>query len=105
MRPIVRIPHTCRSPDAGRRHIPFAALNATIEAARAGDAGRGFAVVAQEVKQLASQTAKATSEIGGQIAGMHAAAAMIPQNRPLDSLKTLDSTMLRVVIAALVSVI
>jgi hypothetical protein len=39
------------------------ALNATIEAARAGDAGRGFAVVAQEVKALASQTAKATSEI------------------------------------------
>ena len=37
------------------------ALNATIEAARAGDAGRGFAVVAQEVKALASQTAKATS--------------------------------------------
>jgi methyl-accepting chemotaxis protein len=46
------------------------ALNATIEAARAGEAGRGFAVVAQEVKQLASQTAKATSEIGAQIAGM-----------------------------------
>ena len=44
------------------------ALNATIEAARAGDAGKGFAVVASEVKNLATQTAKATEEISGQIA-------------------------------------
>jgi methyl-accepting chemotaxis protein len=44
------------------------ALNATIEAARAGDAGKGFAVVANEVKQLATQTAKATGDITGQIA-------------------------------------
>ena len=43
------------------------ALNATIEAARAGDAGKGFAVVASEVKSLASQTARATEEIGEQI--------------------------------------
>jgi methyl-accepting chemotaxis protein len=39
------------------------ALNATIEAASAGDAGRGFAVVAGEVKELARQTAKATTDI------------------------------------------
>ena len=43
------------------------ALNATIEAARAGNSGRGFAVVANEVKSLATQTAKATGEISAQI--------------------------------------
>jgi methyl-accepting chemotaxis protein len=49
------------------------ALNATIEAARAGEAGRGFAVVAFEAKALAEQTARATGEIGQQIAGIQAA--------------------------------
>jgi methyl-accepting chemotaxis protein len=51
---------------AGRTNL--LALNATIEAARAGEAGKGFAVVASEVKSLASQTARATQEIGQQIA-------------------------------------
>ena len=46
------------------------ALNATIEAARAGEAGKGFAVVANEVKQLATQTARATGDIKGQVTEM-----------------------------------
>jgi methyl-accepting chemotaxis protein len=49
------------------------ALNATIEAARAGDAGKGFAVVANEVKSLASQTAKATGDISAQIGAIQSA--------------------------------
>jgi len=49
------------------------ALNATIEAARAGEAGKGFAVVASEVKSLATQTAKATEEIGGQVSAIQEA--------------------------------
>ncbi|HVI50286.1 MAG TPA: cache domain-containing protein [Candidatus Sulfotelmatobacter sp.] len=46
------------------------ALNATIEAARAGEAGKGFAVVANEVKHLASQTARATGDITSQVSAI-----------------------------------
>jgi methyl-accepting chemotaxis protein len=67
------------------------ALNATIEAARAGESGRGFAVVAQEVKALAAQTAKATGDIGAQIAGMQAAT-----DQSVSAIKEISSTINRV---------
>ncbi len=70
------------------------ALNATIEAARAGETGRGFAVVANEVKDLASQTGRATSEIGAQISDIQrstegSATAIVNIANVIERLKTI----------------
>ncbi len=78
------------------------ALNATIEAARAGEAGRGFAVVAQEVKTLATQTAKATQDISGQIADMQAATEMSVQAIDLIARKINEVEHISMIIASAV---
>jgi methyl-accepting chemotaxis protein len=67
------------------------ALNATIEAARAGDAGKGFAVVAGEVKNLATQTAKATGDIVAQIDSMRQATSGV-----VEAMRNIASTIGRV---------
>lgn len=67
------------------------ALNATIEAARAGEAGKGFAVVASEVKNLATQTSKATEEISAKISDIQAAT-----NQSVSAIGTITQTIGRI---------
>jgi methyl-accepting chemotaxis protein len=67
------------------------ALNATIEAARAGEAGKGFAVVASEVKQLATQTSKATEEISGRINAVQGAT-----DQAVAAIDNVDKTIARI---------
>lgn len=70
------------------------ALNASIEAARAGVSGAGFAVVAQEVKNLATQTAKATDTVTEQISAIQASSEKSRQSsdQMVDTVNRLHAT-------------
>ncbi|MCK5404584.1 MAG: methyl-accepting chemotaxis protein, partial [Desulfobulbaceae bacterium] len=70
------------------------ALNATIEAARAGEAGKGFAVVASEIKDLAQQTAEATTDISGKLKGIQSSTAgsVTGINEIADVIRQVDET-------------
>jgi len=77
------------------------ALNATIEAARAGEAGKGFAVVAQEVKNLAAQSSKATSEISSYVGDIQKVASNTGGaiDRISEIIRNMDSVTQSVVLA------
>ncbi len=55
------------------------ALNATIEAARAGEVGKGFAVVAGEVKSVAGEIARLSSEMDGELRAAFTALSAVGQ--------------------------
>ncbi len=76
------------------------ALNATIEAARAGESGKGFAVVANEVKGLATQTARATEEVRTEVTAVVEAISEVANSLSAMDKKNADLTEIFTSIAA-----
>ncbi|MBU2666276.1 GAF domain-containing protein [Actinoplanes bogorensis] len=66
------INHVVQSIQSIAAQTKLLALNATIEAARAGESGKGFAVVAGEVKELSSETERATTEVSAKVNAIQA---------------------------------
>lgn len=61
------------------RQTDLLALNAAIEAARAGADGRGFAVVAEEVRKLATQSARSATEVAAVVEHVRTAVGEVRQ--------------------------
>ena len=63
------------------RQTMILSFNASIEAARAGDAGRGFSIIATEIRKLASEAQKLSTDIRTRIEGLMGMVTVDPQEQ------------------------